>query len=93
MKTRYDTRVTGHRFNEGDKVWLWNPARRKGLSPKLQSPWDGPYTVLNRLNDVVVRISKSSNSKPKVVHYDSTDALVVSLATCPGIVLPGTCSS
>ncbi|KFM56688.1 Retrovirus-related Pol polyprotein from transposon 412, partial [Stegodyphus mimosarum] len=74
MKTRYDTRATGHRFNEGDKVWLWNPTRRKGLSPKLQSPWDGPYTVLNRLNDVVVRIRKSSNSKPKVVHYDRLQA-------------------
>ncbi|KFM68208.1 hypothetical protein X975_10063, partial [Stegodyphus mimosarum] len=23
---------------------------------QLQSPWNGPYTVLNRLNDVVVRI-------------------------------------
>ncbi|KFM74899.1 hypothetical protein X975_12864, partial [Stegodyphus mimosarum] len=22
MKTRYDTRATEHRFNEGDKVWL-----------------------------------------------------------------------
>ncbi|KFM62548.1 hypothetical protein X975_20006, partial [Stegodyphus mimosarum] len=70
MKTRYDTRATGHRFNEGDNVWLWSPTRRNRLSPKLQSPWDGPYTVLNRLNDVVVRIRKSSNSKPKVVHYD-----------------------
>ncbi|KFM64846.1 Retrotransposable element Tf2 protein type 2, partial [Stegodyphus mimosarum] len=56
MKTHYNTRATGYRFNEGDRVWLWNPTRRKGLSPKLQSPWDGPYTVLNRLNDVVVRI-------------------------------------
>ncbi|GFV07369.1 retrovirus-related Pol polyprotein from transposon 412 [Trichonephila clavipes] len=35
MKTRYDARATGHDFHEGDKVWLWNPKRRKGLSPKL----------------------------------------------------------
>ncbi|KFM68806.1 hypothetical protein X975_05746, partial [Stegodyphus mimosarum] len=56
MKTRYDTRATGHRSNEGDKVWLWSPTRRNRLSPKLQSPWDSPYTVLNRLNDVAVRI-------------------------------------
>ncbi|KFM63613.1 hypothetical protein X975_19950, partial [Stegodyphus mimosarum] len=56
MKTRYDTRAAEHRLNERDKVWLWNATRRKGLSPKLQSSWDGPYKVLNRLNDVVVRI-------------------------------------
>ncbi|GFU21487.1 hypothetical protein TNCV_3714691, partial [Trichonephila clavipes] len=46
--------------------------RRKGLSPKLQSQWDG--TVLmqfkDNLNDVVIRIRQSTNSKPRVVHYD-----------------------
>ncbi|GFX84860.1 retrovirus-related Pol polyprotein from transposon 412 [Trichonephila clavipes] len=48
MKTRYDARATGHDFHEGDKVWLWNPKRRKGLSPKLQTNLEGPYTVLKR---------------------------------------------
>ncbi|GFW79989.1 retrovirus-related Pol polyprotein from transposon 412 [Trichonephila clavipes] len=69
MKTQYDARATGH-FHEGDKVWLWNPKRRKGLSPKLQTNWEGPYTVLKRINDVVVRIQKSPHSKPKVIHYN-----------------------
>ncbi|GFU17506.1 retrovirus-related Pol polyprotein from transposon 412 [Trichonephila clavipes] len=70
MKTRYDARATGHELSEGNKVWLWNPKRRKGLSPKLQTNWEGPYTVLKRLNDVVVRIQKSPHSKPKVIHYN-----------------------
>ncbi|GFV75114.1 retrovirus-related Pol polyprotein from transposon 412 [Trichonephila clavipes] len=56
MKTRYDTKATGHQFKEGDKVWFYNPTRRKGLSPKLQSHWDGPYTILKIINDVVIRI-------------------------------------
>ncbi|GFT31063.1 retrovirus-related Pol polyprotein from transposon 412 [Trichonephila clavipes] len=46
MKTRYDARATGLNFHEGDKVWLWNPKQRKGLSPKLQTNWEGPYAVL-----------------------------------------------
>ncbi|GFT23544.1 retrovirus-related Pol polyprotein from transposon 412 [Trichonephila clavipes] len=29
MKTRYDARATGHDFYKGDKVWLYNPKRRK----------------------------------------------------------------
>ncbi|GFV04281.1 retrovirus-related Pol polyprotein from transposon 412 [Trichonephila clavipes] len=70
MKTRYDSRTTGHDLHEGDKVWLINPKRCKGLSPKLQTNWEGPYTVLKRLNDVVVRIPKSPHSKPKVIHYN-----------------------
>ncbi|GFX78397.1 retrovirus-related Pol polyprotein from transposon 412 [Trichonephila clavipes] len=69
MKTLYDVRATGHDFREGDKVWLWNPKRRKGLSPKLQTNWEGPYTVLKRLNDVVMRIQKSPHSKPKLSGY------------------------
>ncbi|GFV77256.1 hypothetical protein TNCV_444861 [Trichonephila clavipes] len=65
MKTRYDTKATGHQFKEGEKVWFYNPTRRKGLSPKLQSHWDGPYTILKIINDVVIRIRKSTNSKPR----------------------------
>ncbi|GFV83501.1 kinectin [Trichonephila clavipes] len=65
MKTRYNARATRHDFHEGDNVWLWNPNRRKGLSLKLQNNWGGPYTVLKRLNDVVVRIKKSPHPKPK----------------------------
>ncbi|GFW57641.1 retrovirus-related Pol polyprotein from transposon 297 [Trichonephila clavipes] len=70
MKIRYDTKATGHQFKEGDKVWFYNPTRRKGLFPKLQSHWDGPYTILKIINDVGIRIRKSTNSKPRVVHYD-----------------------
>ncbi|GFX73304.1 retrovirus-related Pol polyprotein from transposon 412 [Trichonephila clavipes] len=65
MKTRFDARATRHDFHEGDKVWLWNPKRRKGLSPKLHTNWGDPYIVLKRLNDVVVGIQKSPHSKPK----------------------------
>ncbi|GFU62526.1 kinectin [Trichonephila clavipes] len=70
MKTRYEARATGHDFHAGDKVWFWNSKRCKGLSPKLQTNLEGPYTVLKRLNDVVVRIQKSPHSKPKVIHYN-----------------------
>ncbi|KAJ8978840.1 hypothetical protein NQ317_012044, partial [Molorchus minor] len=44
--------------------------RRRGLSPKLQTLWEGPYEVLARINDVVYRIKKSSGGKPRVVHFN-----------------------
>ncbi|GBN25219.1 hypothetical protein AVEN_211696-1, partial [Araneus ventricosus] len=34
MKTRYDSGATSHHFKEGDQVWMYNPKRRRGLSPK-----------------------------------------------------------
>lgn len=48
MKTRYNTKVTEHEFNKGDKVWLWNPFQRKGLSSKLLSNCNSPYTILKK---------------------------------------------
>ena len=70
MKTRYDARARGATFNPGDKVWLYNPRRKKGLSPKLQSPWEGPYDVSEVLSDVTYRIRRGSRSRPRVVHVD-----------------------
>ncbi|GBO03424.1 hypothetical protein AVEN_54291-1 [Araneus ventricosus] len=68
MKTRYDSRATDHHFKEGDLVWMYNPKRRRGLSPKFQQNWKGPYTVVKKLNDVVYRLQRSPNTKPKVIH-------------------------
>ena len=51
-------------------VWLHNPVRRKGKSPKLQGDWDGPYKVVTKISDVTYRIQKNARSLPKVVHVD-----------------------
>ncbi|KAJ8914833.1 hypothetical protein NQ315_014845 [Exocentrus adspersus] len=69
MKTRYDLRANTGGFQVGEKVWLYNPKRTKGKSPKLQKSWE-PYTVVTRLNDVVYRIQKNSQAKMKIVHID-----------------------
>ncbi|KAK9874500.1 hypothetical protein WA026_002851 [Henosepilachna vigintioctopunctata] len=70
MKTRYDLKANSVRFKEGDLVWLYNPQRKKGLSPKLTQAWEGGYKVTKRMNDVVYRIQRTPRSKPKVVHLD-----------------------
>ncbi|UYV72285.1 K02A2.6-like, partial [Cordylochernes scorpioides] len=70
MKVRYDTHACGNDLQEGGLVWLYNPKRKKGLSPKLQKSWEGPFRIVKKLNDVVFRIQRSSHSKPKVVHFN-----------------------
>ncbi len=67
MKTHYNIRANSPRFSAGDHVWLYNAARKKGLCPKLQQVWDGPYVIVKSLNDVVYRIQKPGG---KVVHMD-----------------------
>ncbi|KAJ8916404.1 hypothetical protein NQ315_014615 [Exocentrus adspersus] len=70
MKTRYDLRANTRGFQVGEKVWLYNPKRSKGKSPKLQKSWEGPYSVVTRLNDIVYRIQKNPQAKMKIVHID-----------------------
>ncbi|KAJ8951466.1 hypothetical protein NQ318_000160 [Aromia moschata] len=70
MKQRLDTTSTETAFKPGDAVWLYAPKRTKGKSPKLQSNWEGPYTIIKKINDLVYRIQLSPRSEPKVVHLE-----------------------
>lgn len=70
MKAQYDVRANHGGFVEGDLVWLYNPQRKKRLSPKLIPVWEGPYKIIKKINDVVYRIQRSSRSKMKVVHLN-----------------------
>ena len=69
MKARYDQLANSADFQEGDSVWLYRPIRKRGKSPKLQTCWEGPYTIITRINDVVYRIQRHSLAK-MVVHLD-----------------------
>ncbi|KAG7175851.1 hypothetical protein Hamer_G009876 [Homarus americanus] len=70
MKSNYDGNASQVCYEDGDKVWLYNPQRKKGQSPKLQSLWEGPYTVVERLSDVTYRIRGRRKAQPKVVHVN-----------------------
>jgi hypothetical protein len=46
------------------------PTHMKEKSPKLQSPWEGPYRVVMRINDVVYRIQLDPRSRMMLVNLD-----------------------
>ncbi|KAJ8961623.1 hypothetical protein NQ317_003283 [Molorchus minor] len=77
MKETYDIGAQNDGYQSGDLVWLYNPQRPRGLSPKLQTLWEGPYEVLARINDVVYRIKKSSGGKPRGSPLQSSDSVFV----------------
>ena len=68
MKQYYDIKASQANFTEGDQVWFYNPQRKKGLSPKLSSSWEGPYAVVQKLSDVTIRIKGGKRGACKVVH-------------------------
>lgn len=67
-KRYYDHKASHRCFERGDPVWLHNPRRKKGRTPKLQRPWEGPYLVISRLDDLIYRIQKGPRSRPTIVH-------------------------
>ncbi|XP_074661108.1 uncharacterized protein LOC141913842 [Tubulanus polymorphus] len=62
MKRNYDTKATGVAFSVGALVWLHNPACPRGMSPKLYHPWDGPWTVKRKVNDVGYEIHRETQN-------------------------------
>ncbi|KMQ92146.1 integrase core domain protein [Lasius niger] len=69
-KSWYDRKAKQTLFQEGEKVWFYNPQRMKGRVPKLQSNWEGLFLIVRKLSDIVNCIQKSSRHKKKVVHAD-----------------------
>lgn len=70
QKKDYDSKAGGSPLAVSDFVWLYNKAKTKGLSPKLQRRWEGPYLLIRQLSDVTCRIQAKRNGKMKVVHVD-----------------------
>ena len=66
----YNKHVHGPKYKEGEHILLHYPVVQPGKSPKLSSPWRGPYEILKCLNDVNYRIKEITTGKVQVVHYD-----------------------
>ena len=71
QKDYYDQRIAGEQIKVGDRVFLHDPAVKKGQTKKLHSPWQGPYIVMTKIGDVTYRIQAEDNPrKRKVVHFN-----------------------
>ena len=57
-------------FNVGDYVWLYNPAVKKGLSPKLTRPYSGPYRIVEIHGDVNASLVSPNGGRRQRVHLN-----------------------
>ncbi|CAG2202493.1 unnamed protein product [Mytilus edulis] len=47
QKQQYDHKIYARQYKVGDAVWVYNPSKAKGKSPKLQCKWTGPYLIFS----------------------------------------------
>ena len=70
VKKHLSTHILQHRkfyqqyvktFEKGDLVWLFTPVIHKDISDKLDTPWTGPWEVLERLASTTYKVGPIPN--------------------------------
>ena len=70
-RKQYNKRGKDTQYKEGDRVWLHNPTKYVGKSPKLQVFFERvPYKIKKKLSDLVVVIQRITDGKERVIHVD-----------------------
>uniref|UniRef100_A0A3B1K7E5 Integrase catalytic domain-containing protein n=1 Tax=Astyanax mexicanus TaxID=7994 RepID=A0A3B1K7E5_ASTMX len=77
QKQNFDVKVNFQYYSEGELVWVKNEARKRGVCPKLQRRYRGPYRVLEKLSDVLYRIQSEESGSEMVVHFNRIKPYVV----------------
>ena len=57
-------------FPEGQLCWYYDPVKKKGRSPKLQSPWRGPVKVVGVNSDILRCVVVNSRGRLVNIHVD-----------------------
>jgi hypothetical protein len=69
-KIRHDRAVRPSKFKIGDLVWLSVEATKVGVAKKLSHRWNGPYKIINILNETNYCIKPTDRKGRKsVVHH------------------------
>ena len=63
MKDYYDQKTKEPVFEVGQRVWVYTPRIRKGLSKKLMHNWLGPYRIVEKLSPEHFKLRTITNKK------------------------------
>ena len=61
MKEYYDRNASQPLFEIGQRVWVYTPKTKKGLSKKLLYNWFGPYRIVEQSSPVHYRLRSKNN--------------------------------
>ena len=68
-KEMYDTGTVLHRYKPGDLVWVLHEGRKKGVTPKLEKRYDGPFVVVEALS-ANFSVQTSREGSKKTLHHN-----------------------
>ena len=71
QKEYYDKKAKEISYNVGERVWLYTPNKRKGLSSKLTHNWHGPFRILSQTSPVNYLLdANDEHSVTQIVHVN-----------------------
>ena len=79
QKTAYDFRANFQYYSEGELVWLQTKAKKRGICPKLQRRYKGPYRITDRVSEVLYRLIPLEGGPETVVHFNRLKPYTCSL--------------
>ena len=79
QKVAYDFKAKFQYYSEGELVWLHNKAKKRGVCPKLQRRYKGPFRVVDRVTDVLYRLVPVEGGPDTVVHFNRLKPFASSL--------------
>ncbi|CAG2215736.1 unnamed protein product [Mytilus edulis] len=70
-KEQYDLKSGVINYAIGEKIWVFNPNAKPGLSTQLLHNWHGPYIIIDKLSDVIYKIQMCDSKKSEqTVHVN-----------------------
>ena len=83
QKAGYDCKAKLYDFNDGDKVWIYDPKRRRGYTPKLDAKrLIGLFSAQRKLSGAVCLIKQEGAVKGRIVNVDRFFLFVVRDSYC-----------
>lgn len=70
QKEYYDLRSTLQVYHPGDLVWCLSALKQLKITPKLRNPYEGPYLVLKKFNELNYLVQFGANGPQRVMHYN-----------------------
>ena len=69
-KELYDSRVSFHKYEVGDIVWCLMETRTMVVSPKLESVFEGPFLIKQKLSEMDFVLQLDKDGTKRSVHHN-----------------------
>ncbi|VDI76256.1 Hypothetical predicted protein [Mytilus galloprovincialis] len=69
-KEIYDSKISVYKYEQCDLVWYLNENRIKGVAPKLEKTYSGPYIIKRKMSELNFVLQLARDGTEKLIHHN-----------------------